>query len=122
MAYLFAMHPTNRIRELRKKAGLSQAELARIVGISQPAISQIENDTRPLTIDWMRSLARIFGVTAADILCDHDNPHRLSDEEQALLDNFRAADEAQRALIGRVAEPLQPFHGAEPAPDRRNAA
>lgn len=103
------MHPSNRLRELRRKAGLTQMELAEKAGVSQAAISQVENDTRPLTVDWMRTFARIFGVTPADILGEVDNPHRLSAEEQALLDNFRTADPAQRQMVQRVAEPLPSF-------------
>lgn len=33
-----------RIYELRTKAGLTQAELARLVGTSRPVISRLEND------------------------------------------------------------------------------
>ena len=109
MAYILAMHPSNRVRELRKAAGMSQAELARAAGISQPAISQVENDTRPMTVDWMRTFARIFDCTPADILGDRDNPHRLTPEEQVLLDSYRAAAGEQRAMIQRVAEPLQGY-------------
>ena len=122
MAYLFAMHPTNRVRELRKRAGLSQLELAQLAGISQPAISQIENDTRPLTVDWMRTFARIFHCTTADLLGDLDNPARLSEEEQQLLAHYRSASEAQRAMIDRVAEPFQTFRGEDPPTDRLRVA
>lgn len=109
MAYLFAMHPTNRIRELRKKAGLTQAELAELAGISQPAISQVENDERPLTVEWMRLFARIFHCAPADLLGDQDNPDRLTDEERDLLERYREADPAHRALVKRVAEPIAEF-------------
>lgn len=123
MAYLFAMHPTNRIRELRKTAGLTQAELAELAGISQPAISQVENDERPLTVDWMRTFARIFHCTVADLLGAQDNPDRLAPDEAELLAKYRAAADDQRALVHRVAEPLHPFGGAprEDEPLRRRA-
>ena len=106
MAYIYVMHPGNRIRELRKQAKLSQMQLAELTGVSQPAISQLENDGLSLTVEWMRSFARVFGVTPADILGDGDNPGRLSDEEQALIDQFRSAAPSQREMIRRVAEPL----------------
>lgn len=35
------------IKELRKKQGLSQEELAKAAGITQTALSQIENGARP---------------------------------------------------------------------------
>lgn len=37
----------NALKELRKKQGFSQGELAKAAGISQTALSQIENGTRP---------------------------------------------------------------------------
>lgn len=116
------MKPTNRIRELRKRAGLSQKDLAQLAGISQPAISQVENDTRPLTVDWMRTFARIFGVSPAELLGEDDNPLQLSDDERQLLANFRAASPAQRQIIERVAEPLQSFGGSPVDPDHLRAA
>jgi transcriptional regulator with XRE-family HTH domain len=107
MAYILAMHPGNRIRELRKAAGLSQVELAQRTGVSQPYISQIENqDALSLDVARMRVLSREFGCAPADLLSDSDNPDRLSPEERALIANFRSADAAQRALIQRVAEPI----------------
>lgn len=118
MKYILCMHPNNRVRELRRRAGMSQTDLARAAGISQPAISQIENDTRPLTIDWMRAIARILGCTPADLLSDSDNPDRLESQERELVQNFREADASQRELVRRVAEPVH-AKGVE-LPDREN--
>jgi transcriptional regulator with XRE-family HTH domain len=109
MAYLLLMNPTNRIRELRKKAGLNQQQLANLTGVSQPAISQIENDERPLTVDWMRAFARAFDCAPADLLGVEDNPDRLLDEERELILRYRAADEGTRENIQRVTEALMPF-------------
>lgn len=108
------MHPTNRVRELRKRAKMTQEDLGKAAGVSQEAISQIENDRRPLTIDWMRAFARIFGVSTAEILGDDDHPGRLSEEERTLLEHYRSANSAQRELVQRVAEPVATF-GPAPA-------
>jgi transcriptional regulator with XRE-family HTH domain len=119
MAYLYAMHPGNRIRELRKAAGLSQTDLAQRTGVSQPYISQIENqDGLSLDIARMRVLAREFKCTPADLLADSDNPDRLEDDERQLLALFRAASASQKELIFRVAQPL----GEVEQSDRRAAA
>lgn len=107
MAYVLAMFPGNRLRELRKAQGLSQHQLAERSGVSQPLISQMENaaDTT-LDIARMRSLARILQCTPADLLSDEDNPDRLNDEERELIARFRASEAPQREMIRRVAEPL----------------
>ena len=104
------MHPRNRLRELRKRSGLSQARLAQLTGVSQPAISQIENDVLAMDVAWMRAFARVLDCTAADLLPDEDNPDRLTDEERELIHRYRSADDRQQALIQRVAEPLTTYH------------
>lgn len=117
------MRPRNRLRDLRKAAGLTQAELAAQTGVSQPAISQIENDVLAMDTAWMRAFARVLGCTPADLLPDEDNPDRLTDEERELIHSFRAASGEQRALIQRVAEPLAPYNAGpgEPEPLRKQA-
>lgn len=124
MAYLYQMFPANRLRELRKKAKLTQIQLAELSGVSQSAISQLENDTIGLNVPWMRSFARIFSerigttITPADILGQADHPNRLSAEEEALLAQFREADQQQREMIQRVAAPIREFRPAPPETER----
>lgn len=74
-----------RCRELRLAAGLSQAEVARAVGMSQNAISSLERGDTVLDLVWMRRLAPLYGCTPADFLADADNPDRLTAEEAALI-------------------------------------
>lgn len=107
------MHPRNRLRELRKMASLSQAELAARTGVTQSSISQLENDNIELDLPWMRAFARELKCAPVDLLTDEDNPDRLTPEERALVHKYRTAGEAQRELIARVAEPL-----AAAAPER----
>ncbi|WP_082545681.1 helix-turn-helix transcriptional regulator [Sphingomonas sp. Root1294] len=100
------MFPDNRIREFRKRARLSQAELGKRVGLHQTQIGNLENGTRELTFEWARRIADALGCLLADLLTDKDNPDRLSEEERELVRNFRAANDSQKALVTRVAEPL----------------
>ena len=48
----------NRIRELRKAAGMSQEELARRCGVTRQTINAIENDKYDPTLSLAFSLAR----------------------------------------------------------------
>lgn len=112
------MFPGNRLRELRKKAKLTQIQLAELTGVSQPAISQLENDTLHLNVEWMRTFARVFSkildtpVAPADLLSDADYPNRLSPDEEALIAQYRSAEGIQREMIQRAAAPIREFRHA----------
>ena len=53
----------NRIKELRFKAGLTQEQLAKKVGLSEQAISFYELGKRNPKIDKWQKLADFFGVS-----------------------------------------------------------
>ena len=53
----------NRIKELRKSKGLTQAELAKKVGVSEQAVSFYENDRRKPKIETWNMLADFFNVS-----------------------------------------------------------
>ena len=57
-----------RIASLRKKAGLTQEELAEKLGISPQAVSKWENDLSCPDVMSLRPLANLFGVTADELL------------------------------------------------------
>lgn len=99
VAYLFIMHPGNRLRELRKAARLTQIELGDRAGMAQETVSLYENGKRPLTLEHMRIFARELGCSVADLLADDDNPERLSPTEKALLDAFREVDSGAREFL-----------------------
>lgn len=103
------MFPDNRIREFRKKAGLSQGDLGEKVGLHQTQIGNLENGGRNLTFEWARRIAKALDVRLVDLLNEKDNPDRLSDEERELLHHYRNADERQREMVQRVAEPIAEF-------------
>lgn len=58
----------NRIREIRLARGLTESELARRVGTSQPQIRRLEAGQRRLTEEWMRRIAKALDVRPADLL------------------------------------------------------
>lgn len=52
-----------RLAELRQALGLTQAELAELIGKSQSAISQIESGAIGLSLDVLRSIVSELGGT-----------------------------------------------------------
>ena len=54
-----------KIRQRREQLGLSQQDLARLLGMTQSRISEIESGARPhVNLTNLRNLARALGVSA----------------------------------------------------------
>lgn len=60
----------NRIREIREKRGLTQVELADLVGTTQPTIMRLETGKRKLTVDWMQKIAKALHVRPEDLVAN----------------------------------------------------
>ena len=88
-----------RVRALRTARGISQARLAKLVGISQPALSMIERgDTATLRADTLDGLCRALGATTDMILRGTGN-HAGNEAallEAELLHVWRSLDCADR--------------------------
>ncbi|MDT8717005.1 helix-turn-helix transcriptional regulator [Clostridium sp. 19966] len=64
----------NKIKHLRKEAGLSQEDLAAKLGVSQKSICNYENNTRfPKGQKVIKGLADIFNVTVDYLISDTDD-------------------------------------------------
>ncbi|MEX0759851.1 MAG: helix-turn-helix transcriptional regulator [Tistlia sp.] len=61
---------SNRLKELRNRAGLSQARLAKMLGTSTQQISRLEIGDRQLTQGWMNRLAEALNVRPGDFFPD----------------------------------------------------
>jgi len=71
-----------RIKELRKKRGYSQEQLAEKLGIAQNTLSKIETGENFLTADTLENLARVLNVTPNELFeFEHHNSQKnLTDE------------------------------------------
>lgn len=54
--------PGERVRRLRRKRGLSQAELGAAAGIAPSTISRLEHDRRQARLELLQPLARALGI------------------------------------------------------------
>ena len=54
-------HATYRLAELRQALGITQVELAELIGRSQSAVSQIENGDIGLSLELLRSIVAQLG-------------------------------------------------------------
>lgn len=58
------------IREVRRSAGLTQAEVSQKMGLSQSNVSDLERGTRRLDVIELRDLANICGTTLSDVVAE----------------------------------------------------
>lgn len=66
-----------RLRELRKKRGLSQRTLAELLGVSQQTYSRYERGRRRLSVQAAVTLAQLYHVSVDYLLeiTDESKPH-----------------------------------------------
>jgi transcriptional regulator with XRE-family HTH domain len=83
-----------KIRGLRKHAGLSQEKLAEMVGVSFQQIQKYENGSTMLNTDKLQRVSNALKVPASAFF-DEDTYEKppLSDREKKLVKAFRSLDD-----------------------------
>jgi transcriptional regulator with XRE-family HTH domain len=71
-----------RIREARTLAGLSQGQVAKMMGMHRPSVSEIEAGNRRVGAEELRRLADLFDVSTAYLL--GDAPDKASPDDPRL--------------------------------------
>jgi transcriptional regulator with XRE-family HTH domain len=72
----------SRLRELRKERGLTQAELARQIGIQQSDLSRMEKGEYRVSLDNLFKILGVFDLDLADFFGDQSEKTEL--EQQPL--------------------------------------
>lgn len=91
-----------RLREAREYVGLSQEEVASVLKLSRPAITNIELGTRKVEAIELDQLARLYGRTV-EFLLTGDEGAKQSSEQIAFLAR------ATNGLTGKDLEELGRF-------------
>lgn len=94
----------NRIKEARKSMGLTQEELAKLVGVTKGAIANYENGTSHPKESILYKLIDVFGCDANYLFQDMIHVRKPSSatpqNEAALLDLYRQLNgEGQQRVI-----------------------
>lgn len=94
----------NRIKELRLKKGLTQAEVGKKLGISDRAVGYYENGEREPDNKTLLGFAEIFNVTVDYLLGRTDikntNTNNTQDKEfMALYEKYNDLDDADKDVL-----------------------
>ena len=74
----------NCIKEIRKLKGITQVELAKMLGVTQGAIQKLESGENDLTGKMLRKLATVLNVDAWQLLPKDMQPNITADEMEVL--------------------------------------
>jgi len=61
-----------RLRSAREQAGLSQGQVARLLGLHRPSVSESEAGRRNVTAEELVKLADLYGVSVSWLACAED--------------------------------------------------
>ena len=57
------------LKQLRESKGISQTQLANLVGLKQTTISQYENGSRKPNLNKAKKIADVLNITLDDFFC-----------------------------------------------------
>jgi transcriptional regulator with XRE-family HTH domain len=75
------MRIKNRLRELRKKSGLTLEELSVLANTTHPQIYRLENSQRDLSLEWIDRLSKALKCKPYEILPEEWQPAELKPKD-----------------------------------------
>ena len=91
----------NALKQLRKNKGLTQAEIANIIGMSQSVYARYESGKIDPPIETLKALADYFGVSVDEIL-GRDSSAPAPKRMTAPMPDFLSNETVLIPIIGRV--------------------
>lgn len=61
-----------RLRVAREQAGLSQGQVAKMLGLHRPSVSEMEAGRRKVSAEELSELAQIYGVSTSWLVAEDD--------------------------------------------------
>ncbi len=98
------------LKKLRLESGLSQQQLANVVGVSQQSINKYENHGVEPDIATLIAFAKYFNTSVdyligiTDIRRKHEvvHPYDLNLNEKEIIENYRKATHKDKQIIGLI--------------------
>lgn len=102
----------SRLRTAREMAGLSQGQVARLLELHRPSVSETEAGRRGVPAEELGRYAEIYGVTSAWLL--GEVPDALPAEDPRVLMAARELGKLQTEDLDRVLQLLAALRSSEP--------
>ena len=103
-----------RVTQLRKSRGMTQAELARALGVSQQAVFAYEIGDRRISVLVLDRLARLFRLNIDQFLGFAPEPpvrkRRLSPRAMRHAERLQALSKTQQRFVVRILDVLEEHH------------
>ena len=96
-----------RIQELRKRAGLTQEQLAEQLGVTRQAVSKWESDNGVPELDALIALSRYFKLTLGELL-GVEEPRREEPSRDTAADTERRVEALLRRYVEATRRQAQP--------------
>lgn len=82
----------------RKRAKLTQKQLAERLGVSHTAVSNWESGNNSIDIDTLYNACEVFGVTLNDMYGKFSMTDSLTDHERKVISAYRESPDMQAAV------------------------
>lgn len=101
-----------RLRRLRKGYGLTQEDLAKMVGVNKQTISQYERGVRRPDLEMLTRLSERLGTTTDYLVGKTDRlPFLLTEDERAIIQEYRCMDDNLQQMAIRFFEYMRSIRG-----------
>lgn len=98
----------NRIRDIRKKSGLTAEEVAIRANTSQPQIFRLEAGERDLNLVWMYRLSKALNCEPYELLPEEWQPRFSAELPSCALDNIADIIETVEVWLKENKKELEP--------------
>ena len=108
----------NLIRDARKHRGLTQHQLADLLGTSQSAVNRIEKGHQNMSLEMLARIGAALDSEIVAVGAGPDPPARDRPDHAVRRDRRQDVQERRRRAAVRVAAQPGPHHAAQGRPDR----
>ena len=107
------------LKKMRESKGITQAELASVLGITQQAVARWERDKSEPDADTLKQLSKFFNVSIDYLLDNEDNNFpTFNDDEVKLVYDYRNLNGDGRHLLFGIIDSLRLTHAKKESGNR----